>query len=431
MTRFARTTAILAGCSAVLCWPLIWNGYAFTYWDTYQYLTRFATGTPSLDRPILYSIVVWFFSRVPAGLVVLAIMQAVVTTALLLLLFPRRWLLVALATAALALTPTVYHVATIMPDVATLWMAIAFAIVAVARDRRSIAIGACVIGGVILLHNSNLPIALAASPLLFLVRRARFVVAPIIAGVAGMVVQNLAMGAPPLSSPAVFFLGARMNQTDALDRALRAQKDPRHIEWSEQLAPLRREPEPFLWQAASPLRRDYPHWDDDVHQFVAARAFLAPVTAYGLRREWRDLLGSGKRNIGSLVASEYLLGGHETDAADREKIRAALRRVAPWDDERYAASREGRGERPVNWSIWKRMSRMMSGVAAAIAAAGTIALFTRRDSAAPRLQIATILAAVFVANVITCGLLSSPQTRYIERVFALPLIAVIAGIQRP
>jgi preprotein translocase subunit SecG len=437
MNDRARTAAAFAAGTAALSWPLVWNRYAFTYWDTVQYVTRFATRTPSLDRPIFYSIVVWCFSRLPAGLLVLALFQAAVTSALLLVLIREsvarrwQWIVFALSIAAIALTPNVFHVVMIMPDIATLWLAIALALVAVARERRNMILGAVVITAALVVHNSNLPIVLMASPILLIARRGRFLIAPLIACAAAIVAQNGWMGAPPLSSPTTFFVAARMNQTDGLINALAAQGNPRYVQWSQRLAPLRREPEPFLWQTASPLRIDFPRWDFDVAQFRAARAFLAPVVAYGLRHDWRDLLASGKRNLGSLVASEYLLGGYNTDPADREKLRNALQSVAPHEARLYAGSREGRGERPVEWGAWRRMSRPMSGAAAALAVVGSIIFCFKRERLAPSTKTAVILSVVFVANVLVCGLLSSPQTRYIERVFALPIVAVVIGITRP
>ena len=44
--------------------------------------------------------------------------------------------------------------------------------------------------------------------------------------------------------------------------------------------------------------------------------------------------------------------------------------------------------------------------------------------------VAIVLAAIFTANVLVCGLLSSPQTRYVERLFALPFVAVLFGVAR-
>jgi hypothetical protein len=430
--RRTAAAGAIALATAVLCWPLYWNRFPFVYWDTLQYLTRFATRTPSLDRPIVYSIVVWFFSNIVGGLVMLAVIHAAVTAALLFTLVSAcvtsryRWVAFTLSVAAIALTPNTFHVVTIMPDVATLWLALALALLLVAKSMRLQLTAAAVVAFALLLHNSNLPIALLAFPLLVIAHRARLMIAAVIVWLVAMVAQNVWMGAAPLGTPTVFFIAARMNQNQALINGLASQKGPRYAAWSRQAAALIREPEPFLWSPESPLRRDFPRWDTNVAQFNAARSFLKPVVMWAIRHDRQDLIASTNHNIGSLASSEYLLLGYHVDRAALSSIAATLPEDVRW----YLDSRQVRGDYPQPLLIWKRMSRVLCAGAAAIALAGVIALCANRRLPAGT-KAAVVLAAVFTANLIVCGALSSPQTRYIERLFALPFIAVILGVSRP
>lgn len=427
--------------AAALSWPLAWNGFPLVYFDTAGYLLRFGTGQPSLDRPILYSAIMWLARSMPGGFSSLAFLQAAITSVLLLMVVevavPRLQIVAFLSILlVVCASPTVFHVATLMPDVATLWMCFALVLLALVHGRAKIVIALSVIGLALLVHHSNFVIFALTTPILLLARPRLQTVGWIAIATAtffsGLMIQNVSVNAPPLTSATTFFLAGRLNQTDALRSSLAAQGTARHRKWAEAVETLGREPEPFLWSEASPLRKEYPEWDGDVRQFSSAQRFLQPVVEYGLRHDRDAIVQSGLHNVGSLVAGEYLLLGYIAHPATNQSlVWRALMRASPSEAHFYAGSRQVRGELPSSefptaTRIWRSLSNYGSRFMVLLGTGSVILLLVRyRVVQRPALVSVAILTTTFIANVLVCGFLSSPQTRYIERVYGLIIAASV------
>lgn len=447
-----RHAVMIVMSSAILSWPLLWNRFPLVYWDTAIYLSRWAIGAPSFDHPIYYSLWLGLFSFLPYGLVFCVLFQSLITGGLLFILVShvvsesRVSITFALSTLAIAISPTAFHIMTLMPDVATTWLGLAAPILILGKTNklRIMSVGIIVVS--FAFHSSHVLILAAAMPVMLLVMRALRVrvlvtVALIALAMVGqfamMGLNNYLAGAPFLESPLRFMIVARLNQSGALEKSLReTANDERYqgqqeeyLSWADSISKMVSEPEPVLWADESPLNLRYPGWTTNIDNYMAAKEFLRPVAETGLRNHLNELLHSGKHNVTSMMVGEYLFLGyirHEPGLT----VWKALDSYWPSDLPRYSASRQGSGELPATtwFTTWKRlfyscsMSSILLSVVLSLLAISF--LFFRRRLPA-YLGASLVLIAVFQTNVIACGFLSSIATRYIERAIGLYLLAVV------
>lgn len=413
---------MLAG-AICLCWPLIWNGFPFVYYDTESYLLRFQSDALRLVHPVYYSIWLAAFNLFPYGLFLAVIAQAIVTAALLYKViesFHRQHcpLLFLLCIVALAVSPTVFHIVTLMPDVATLWLAMAMALISENTMKARI-LAALVVIICLSFHNSHFLIFLTLIPLPILRSPRKPVLVTLVAIFASqfalIAINNKLAGAALLESPSAFFLAGRLNQTTAFADALSNLGD----EWAEEVRPLTRTPEAFEWWPTSPLNKTYPHWSSNYGEYLQAKARVKPAVDLALRQDWRGFLHTGKHNITSMMVGEYIFQGF---AKSDESVRNAVRLAAPREYSVFENSRQQTGRFPiigVYASLWRRLFYWLT------IGAIPLCLFFFFNK---RFAVSSILSIAFIANLFVCGFLASIPTRYIEKVIGLVIIALILAV---
>ncbi|HSB35455.1 MAG TPA: hypothetical protein VLH41_01180 [Thermoanaerobaculia bacterium] len=449
----AAIAAVAAG-TAAIAWPLVWNGFPLVFWDTSEYLFRWADLVPGFDHPLFYSLWLGAFHPVPLGLFAAALAQALVTTLLLLGLCQtfvpgRRAPLVTVFLALLvAASPSAFHAVTLMPDVSALWIGLALPLLALAPSRGLAAGAAAVVAVSMTWHSANLPLVVLAVPAVLLsareagpgMGRAGLLLMAALAVYVGAQSWNASragLGFLPETGGTIV-LANRLHESGTLAAALETQAEretePKRRE--AYLAAARQEREfagvlePFLWSERSPLIRAYPGWRDELTAYRNASAFFRPVVLPGLAANPSAFLRTGWRNVLFMARGENLLGDFVVHPPGSGVDRVL---EARWGEDRarFRASRQGRGDLPARKlfrfaRIWKTVAPILStlAVGAALSLVAMTVLRPRGKRApAPAVFAAALLGLVFVLDLLVCGFLSGPSARYGERVIALPLVA--------
>jgi hypothetical protein len=450
----AAAVAVAAG-TALISWPLLWNGFPFVFWDTSEYLFRWARLVPGFDRPLFYSLWLGAFHPLPFGLDAAALAQALVT-ALLLLAFSRTYfsdrravLLTPLLGLLVAVSPSAFHAVTLMPDVSALWIGLALPVLAFAPSRGLAVAAAAVVAVSMAWHSANLPLVVLAAPAVLLVARdagpgpGR---AGLLLGAAFAVqltglswnASRAGLGLRP-ETGGTFFLAARLHESGTLAAAFEAraatQSPGRRREAYLSAARAEREfsatPEPFLWSERSPLNRQFPGWRDDLAAYRRATAFYRPVLLTGLSANPAAFLRTGWRNVLFMARGENLLGDfvlHGPGSGVDRVLEERWGRAQAF----FRASKQGRGELPARELFkyartWEAVAPFLSTFAAGGAlslAAMTILRPRGRRPPSPALLAAALVCVVYVLDLVVCGFLSGPSARYGERVMALPILAL-------
>ena len=450
----AAIAAVAAG-TAAIAWPLVWNGFPLVFFDTSEYLFRWADLVPGFDRPLFYSLWLGAFHPVPLGLFAAALAQALVT-ALLLLGLSRSFVpgrRAALVTVFLALlvaaSPSAFHVVTLMPDVSALWIGLALPLVALAPSRGVAAGAAALLAVSMTWHGANLPLVVLVAPAVLLAAReagpgtgrAGLLLGAALAVHLGALSWNgsrAGLGFRP-ETGGTFFLAARLHESGTLAAALEAQagKETDAKRREAYLAAARGEREfvavnePFLWSERSPLNRAFPGWRDELTAYENASAFFRPVLLPGLAADPSAFLRTGWRNVLFMARGENLLGDFVVHPPG-SGVDHVLGERWGQDRARFRASKQGRGDLPARTLFrfaraWETIAPYVSTLAlgAALSLAAMTVLRPRgKPAPAPALFAASLLSLVFVLDLLVCGFLSGPSARYGERVFALPLLAL-------
>jgi hypothetical protein len=451
----AAAVAAVAVSTAAIAWPLAWNGFPLVFWDTSEYLFRWANLVPGFDRPLFYSLWLGAFHPVPFGLFAAALSQALVVALLLLGLCRtfvpgRRAALVTVFLALLvAASPSAFHAVTLMPDVSALWIGLALPLLALAPSRGVAAGAAAVVAVSMTWHGANLPLVVLAAPAVLLAARA----AGPGAGRAGLLLaaalaahltalswnaSRAGLGFRP-ETGGTFFLAARLHESETLAAALEAQAgregDAKRREAYLAAAKGEREfvrvPEPFLWSERSPLNRAFPRWRDDLAAYRKASAFFRPVLLPGLAADPSAFLRTGWRNTLFMARGENLLGDFVVHPPGSGVDHVLEERWGP-DRARFRSSRQGRGDLPARRFFrfarsWEASAPFLStlGAGAALSLAAMTVLRPRGKRApAPAVFAAALVCVVFILDLLVCGFLSGPSARYGERVMALPLVGI-------
>jgi hypothetical protein len=456
----ALATSVIVGLTTLLfVWPLGWNRFPLVYWDTSEYLWRWAIVRPGFDRPIFYSLLIGAFRPLPFGLFGVVLLQAVLTATLLALLglsvFPgargARWVAI-LGGLAIAFSPTVFHISTLMPDVSTLWIGLALPLIVLAPVPATAWFAGAVTAAAATLHTSNLPILVGAVPAALLaarftgrpMARPAWILASVLAFQAlafGWNSSRAGLGFSPRPTGSEFFLAARLQEGGLLERAFReigaeaSPRVPRELaeEWARRLASRPRSVQGLLWDAESPLNHDFPGWRDDVTDYRRATAVLRPAVLLGLKHHPFEFARTGIDNVLEMASGRNELQGFVPHGEGSGVQRVLAER---WGDDlnRYRQGRQGSGMTvsgafPRYTRFWTRATTVATALVALLAIVlGGSAL--RRNPRAPRRSreassAAFLLCVVVAVNLLACGFFSMASSRYLERVVALPFVALV------
>jgi hypothetical protein len=260
---------------------LAWNGFPFVYWDTSEYLYRWAEGRPGFDRPIFYSLWLAAFHPLPYGLYAAALAQVAVSILLIICICrrigPRPLRRTTLFLLCLSLSPTVFHSVTLMPDSATSWLVFSLAMFTLnGRPTPKLAVGAAITA--ILFHNSHFLLFLGLAPVVLVVgtlnrrpiaRLGGELLLILLLSLAGISWNSwlAGLGFRPFA-PISPFLAARLQEARLLAPGLRElaktrvtpllrvgyetladrlEAGPASLDW-------------FAWDAGSPLNEQWPGW---------------------------------------------------------------------------------------------------------------------------------------------------------------------------
>lgn len=461
--RAAPDLLLGAGLTPLLAWPLAWNRFPLVYWDTSEYLWRWAAMRPGYDRPVFYSLFLAAFRAFPFGIYLAALAQAAIAALLLVALLrsvlpgqaARARRLAAVSALLVAGSPSAFHLVTLMPDASALWIGLSAPVVALAPAASVAAGAAALLAASTTFHSSNLPLALAVSLASLLGARSagRALARPSALFLAAFLVQPLALAfnasraglpARPRPTGGPFFLAARLQESGLLAPAFRSlaarEADPARRErldgWAASLSRQPASVEGLLWSADSPLNRDFPAWRDALADYLAARALLEPAVAEGLRSGPGRFLASGARNVGEMALGKDLLGGYVLHGPGSGVDRVLSERWGR-NHARHRASRQAGGESPPR--AFPRFARLWTLLTPVAVGAGTLAglwtgllavrsLLGGRPLPAP-LAAALPLGLLLLADLLVCGFLSMAASRYLERVVAAGALAVLlAGV---
>jgi hypothetical protein len=227
------------------------------------------------------------------------------------------------------------------------------------------------------------------------------------------------------------FLAGRLHQSGALVTSLRVVAvetgNPAYSRWADLAEKVIPEAEPILWSQKSPLLIDFPNWDTDPDQFRAAKAFLAPVVAEGFRSYLTAFLHSTKHNVTSMMRGEYLLGGYPRYGLDSPAGAAVL----GLGYDAYRSSRLANRpllteeDAPTLFRLWRGLCWASTAWALVAWLALAALLFIRPSPAAGA---AFVLLSSVYADLLACGTLSTLATRFLERVVALPAVALVLSL---
>ena len=461
--RVVPDLLLAAGLTPLLAWPLAWNRFPLVYWDTSEYLWRWAAMRPGYDRPIFYSLFVAAFRPLPFGIYLAAIFQAAVVALLLVALLRavlpgeagRARRLALAATLLVAASPSAFHLVTLMPDASALWIGLAAPLVTLAVSAPVAVTAAAILAASMTFHSSNLPLALAASLASLLAAwatrrplasRSALLLAAFLVQPAALAFNAARAGLParPRPTGAAFFLAARLQESGLLVPAFRrlaaSESEParraRLSAWADRLAAQPRSVEGLLWAAESPLNRDFPAWRDEVGDYLSAVALLEPAVAEGLRRGFGGFVSSGARNVREMALGRDLLAGFVPHGFGSGVDRVLSERWGR-NHERHRASRQARGETPLRAfprfvALWTALTPLafaggcLAGLAAAVLAVRFLAI--RRPLPLP-LAACLPLGVVLAADLVVCGFLGMAASRYLERLVAIgPLTMLLAGL---
>lgn len=454
--RFLDYSALVLS-GLLLLWPAIWNRFPLLYWDSALYITDWLNAEPRLDRSIYYSFFLKIFKYLPFGPYLCVVVQAYFTVVLLYwlsrkLVNRRLAPLTSLAAAmAIALTPTSFHIVTLMPDVALIWVAIAMTLLAIEETIQGQLAAASILAMSISWHNSFIIVFLiSTSVLLFvllinsknnwIVGKILLVLAVFVADVVFVVFNNYLVGLQSIDTPATFFIAGRLNQTSALYESFRELSTeqnelnprPKYAVWADKVQALGRTPEQLLWREDSPLNQTYPRWNSDPNEYYLARDFLSPVVAHGLKNYAWDFYRSGKHNVTSMMVGEYLLAGFVHHGYETGVWRA-LERNWPEALQTYKKSRQALGDLPrdsFSWaaSSWRNTIKLGSFTAILACIVIPLAMIVSLNSTneIQRCLVAVLLLlATIPSNLLVSGFLAGLPTRYIERAIGLCPMAIV------
>lgn len=463
LRRAAPDLLLSAALTPLLAWPLLWNRFPLVYWDTSEYLWRWAAMRPGYDRPLFYSLFLAAFRAFPFGIYVAALAQAAIAALLLVALLRsvhpgepgRARVLASVCALLVAGSPSAFHLVTLMPDASALWIGLAAPVVALAPSALVSGGAAALLAASMTFHSSNLPLALAVSLVSLLGARAagRALARPSALFLAAFLLQPAALAwnasraglpARPRPTGATFFLAARLQESGLLAPAFRTlaarEADParraRLDGWAASLSSQPASVEGLLWSAESPLNRDFPAWRDAPADYRSARALLEPAVAEGLRSGPGEFLAKGARNVGEMALGRELLGGWVPHGPGSGVDRVLSERWGR-NHARHRASRQAGSESPSR--AFPRFVRLWTLLTPVAVGAGTLAslragflavraLLGGRTLPAP-LAASLPLGLLLAADLLVCGFLSMAASRYLERVVAAgPLALLLAGL---
>lgn len=455
----SATSVFVALTTLLFAWPLAWNRFPLVYWDTSEYLWRWAVVRPGFDRPIFYSLLIGAVRPFPFALYGVVLLQAALTATLLALLgrsvFPgdKRAMRVAILGAlAIAVSPTAFHVSTLMPDVSTLWIGLALPIVVLSPAPAIAWLAGAVAAVATTFHTSNLLILVGAVP--FALFAARLTGRPVgrSAGIFACVLafQALAfgwnasragLGFSPRPTGSEFFLAARLQEGGLLEKAFReigleaSPRIPREVaeDWARRLAATPRSVQGLLWDAESPLNRDFPGWRDEVTDDRRATAVLRPAILLGLKRHPIEFARTGIDNVLEMASGRNQLQGF-VPHGEGSGVQRVLSERWGADADRYRRGRQGSGVTPVGafpryTRFWTRAAPVTTAVVAVLVLVlGGSAL--RHSSDAPEnaraaSSSAFLLCVLVAVDLLACGFFGMAASRYLERVVALPFVALL------
>jgi hypothetical protein len=423
---------------------MFFNGYPLVFFDSNQYVTRWAGGVSSLDRPIGYFIWLGVFAHLPVGVTVAVFAQCLLVCALCWRASTvhgqtgrgrRFWLMVLI----IAVSPSAVWLCALMPDFAVWGIPLS---VTLLESGLPLAAGVLLSFVVVSVHFLNLPLFAITLGVTALFgwrlsaaswRRSVRCAACWAVGAVVASVGNAAYNRVPLSSsPSVIFVAARLHESGVLEPMLKdacaAHPENRRLcRFHDGMLSIQgRDANGLLWDDRSPLRAEWPAWETDPTEFRNASMFLQPLVRGGLMRHYSAFWRSGVRNVLAMAAGNYPLTGVSQEAL--EFAGPAFARLGPREVSRLTASRQAD-----DWWPHSLLAAATSGyVRAAVAACvfGLLFLFSwwLSDSALV-LDLGTLLAlaclTVFMANLWLTCFISREVSRYIERVAALPAIGLV------
>ncbi len=457
-SRCLANSVIVALTTLLFVWPLVWNRFPLVYWDTSEYLWRWATVRPGFDRPIFYSLLIGASRPFPFGLYGVVLFQAALTATLLTLLglsvFPadRRASRVAiLGGLAIAASPTAFHISTLMPDVSTLWIGLALPLIVLSPVPAIAWLAGAVTAVATTFHTSNLLILVGTVPAVLLA--ARFTGKPmaraaeILASV--LVFQALAfgwnasragLGFSPRPTGSEFFLAARLQEGGLLERAFReigTEASPRipkerAEDWARRLASRPRSVQGLLWDAESPLNRDFPGWRDDVTDYRRATAVLRPAVLLGLMRHPFEFVRTGLDNVLEMALGRNQLQGFVPHGEGSGVQRVLAER---WGDDvnRFRRGRQGSGVTPFDalprytrfWTLATPVATALAALLVTVLAGSAFHRGLRMPGNSRAAMAAAFLLCTLVGvDLLACGVFGMAASRYLERVVALPFVAL-------
>jgi hypothetical protein len=428
---------------------LRWNGFPFLYWDSSEYLFRWVDGRPGWDRPIFYSLWVSVARFLPGKLGGLALLQAAVTVALLLFVLrkelPSRAGMVLGAIALVQLSPSVVHEVTLMPDIATLWLAFLAALLFDSKSPLEASAWALVAASVGLWHSSSLWIVLLSVPAFVLLAKGRGCrLWPAASGLAlfltisilGICWNSYRFGAGfRPKSAARLFLSARIQESgllaDGVERSWSGDPVAPVFHVDDTVRELRagpKTPEWFLWDPTSPLNRRFEAWREDPTTAQQAELVFWRGARSALSQSpgafARTGLDNAWRMIGGLGYLEGFVPHRDGSGVDRV---LAQHWVEDRPESLGSHQNAGLGESK-GWRVFVAFWRIATNwIVVLVVALFFLSLVRRRRSRrlSSRLEwLAGFFLTFYIFNLLVCAFASSSASRYQERIAALPLLAI-------